>query len=400
MHSRHGLQHPGALVLALTVILASCGGASVSGGGPASEVIPGGQGGRAGQPGQAGIGGAGGKTDAGPAAGSNGRDAGRDAAVNAGGRGGNGGPAGGNGGGAGGRGGGAGGRGGDGAAPTPPVDAATAIPGEEIHAMPALPPRRSGNVVFHSTNVSMWEIHDMAVYTQYKANFDEIIAILERGYFGIAKRLGTGHKLPLRVIIEAGGCCGGWAGGGDVGYADGDFKSDGAMNWVRGVVIGEVVNGVTGAVSAEWPRDWWADTAWYFPGFVTVDVMKDVVPSHATKWESEEKYPTYPVYVLYKALLAEQGWTVYQKLFALVKTDKIDWSKIGANPSAIKTNYVVAYLSLAAGMNLGTRFQGARVATDPAIVQAIMDTRAKLAAGGTPSAWARFRAGDHQGAGM
>jgi hypothetical protein len=267
-----------------------------------------------------------------------------------------------------------------------------------------LPPRQAGNTVFHSTNVSMWEIHDVAVYNQYKANFDEIIGILERGYYGIAARLGTGHKLPLRVIIDEGGCCGGWAGGGDVGYADGDFKSEGGMNWVRGVVIGEVVNGVTGAVSAEWPRDWWADTAWYFPGFIAVDVLKDVVPTHAEKWERDEKYPTYPVYQLYKALLAEQGWPVYQRLFALVKTDVIDWSKIGANPSALKTNYVVAYLSLAAGQNLGARFKAATVtATDPAVVQAIMDARNRLveaAAAGTnvTARWTRFRAGDHPGA--
>ena len=124
--------------------------------------------------------------------------------------------------------------------------------------IPALPPKRQGNTVFHSTNVSMWEIHDMAVYTQYKANYGEIIGILERGYFGIEKRLGTGHKLPIRVIIEAGGCSG-VAGGGDVGYAAGNFESDGGMNWTRGVVIGEVVNGVTGACTSEWPRDWWAE---------------------------------------------------------------------------------------------------------------------------------------------
>jgi hypothetical protein len=292
------------------------------------------------------------------------------------------------------------------AAAVPDAGGAGVIDGAGPAAQPIapLPPRRAGNTVFHSTTVSMWEIHDVAVYNQYKANFDEIISILERGYHGIAARLGTGHKLPLRVIIDAGGCCGGWAGGGDVGYADGDFKSEGAMNWVRGVVIGEVVNGVTGAVSAEWPRDWWADTAWYFPGFVTVDVLKDVVPSHAEKWERDEKYPTYPVYQLYKALLAEQGWPVYQRLFALVKTDAIDWSKIGANPSVLKSNYVVAYMSLAAEQNLGARFKAATVAAaDPAVVQAIMDARTRLvqaaAAGTNVSArWTRFRAGDHAGA--
>ena len=281
---------------------------------------------------------------------------------------------------------------------------ASATPPANAMPIPPLPPKRAGNTVFHSTNVSMWEIHDMAVYAQYKANFDEIISILERGYFGIASRLGTGHKLPIRVIIEAGGCCGAWAGGGDVGYNDGDFKDERAMDWIRGVVIGEVVNGVTGAVSSEWPRDWWADTAWYFPGFVTVDVLKDVVPAHAEKWERDEKYPTYPVYQLYKGLLAEQGWAVYQKLFSLVKMDGISWDKIGANPSAIKTNYVIAYLSVAAGQNLGERFRAARVAAaDPEIIQSVMDARAKLvgAAGAgmnVTSRWARFRAGDHAGA--
>jgi hypothetical protein len=317
--------------------------------------------------------------------------------------GGTGGSTGGTGGSTGGKGGSAGGTGGStggtgGSAPTDANAAPVEAGSMEIRPIPALPPKRAGNTVFHSTNVSMWEIHDMAVYTQFKDNFDEIIGLLERGYFGIQKRLGTGHKLPIRVIIEAGGCCGGWAGGGDVGYADGDFKSDGAMNWVRGVVIGEVVNGVTGAVSSEWPRDWWADTAWYFPGFVTVDVLKEVLPEHATKWETDEKYPTYPVYMLYKALLGEQGWPLYQRLFQMVKDDKMDWTKIGANPSAIKTNYVVAYLSLAAKQNLAARFMAAKVMADPMVVQAIMDAHDQLVqAGPTAPGWARFRMGTYQG---
>jgi hypothetical protein len=281
------------------------------------------------------------------------------------------------------------------------MDANAAVPeagSMEIRPIPALPPKRAGNVVFHSTNVSMWEIPNMALYTQHKASYDEIIGILERGYFGIQKRLGTGHKLPIRVIIGQDGCCGGWAGGGDVGYNSGNFESDGGMAWTRGVVIGEVVNGVTGAVTSEWPRDWWADTAWYFPGFVAVDVMKEVVPEHATKWETDEKYPSYPVYMLYKALLAEQGWAIYQRLFQQVKDDKLDLSKIGANPSAIKTNYTVAYISLAARQNLATRFMAAKVAADPAVVQAIMDAHEKLVqAGASAPGWARFRMGNYQG---
>jgi hypothetical protein len=297
--------------------------------------------------------------------------------------------------------GGKGGASGAGGATTAPGDAGAGdVATVDIHTIPPRPPRRAGYKIFHSTNVSMWEIHDVAVYDKYKTNFEEIISILERGYFGIAARLGTGHELPIRVIIEKGGCCGGFAGGGDVGYVDGDFMDEGAMNWVRGVVIGEVVNGVTGAVSSDWPRDWWADTAWYFPGFVTVDVLKDVVPTHATKWETDEKYPTYPVYALYKQLLQEKGWAIYRTLFANMKADKIDWSKIGANPSALKTNYVIAYISLAAGDNLGARFAAAKVnGVDATVVQAIMDAHAKLAqAGASAPGWSKFRSGDYKGA--
>jgi len=279
-------------------------------------------------------------------------------------------------------------------------DAAAPDRSGNIYPVPPGTPRRAGFKIFHSTNVSMWEIADASVYDQNKAAFDEIIDLLERGYFGIEARLGTGHKLPIRVIIEAGGCCGGWAGGGDVGYNDGNFKSAGGVQWTRGVVIGEVVNGVTGAVSSEWPRDWWADTAWYFPGFIAAAVLKELNPAAGAKWEVDEKYPTYPTYVLFRALQQEKGWAIYQKLFQLVKTDKMAWDRIGANPSALKTNYTIAYISLAYGQNLGDRFKtaGKVSAADPAVIEQIMDAREKLAAAGANAAgWTRFRMGTYQG---
>ena len=44
-------------------------------------------------------------------------------------------------------------------------------------------------------------------------------------------------------------------------------------------------------------------------------------------------------------------------LAPLVKAEKVAWGSIGENPSALKTNYVIAYLSAAAGQNLGQRFK-------------------------------------------
>ena len=37
------------------------------------------------------------------------------------------------------------------------------------------------------------------------------------------------------------------------------------------------------------------------------------------------------------------------------------WDKVGANPSKIKTDYVIAYMSLAAGRNLGGELKRAMV---------------------------------------
>jgi hypothetical protein len=282
-----------------------------------------------------------------------------------------------------------------------PRDAATV----NLDAKPAAKPvAKSGDKVIYTSAVAQWEIYDPAVYTQYKANFDEIIGVLDRGYAGILKRLGpTTLGLPIRVVIEQGGCCGGWTGGGDVGYSDGDFKDKGGMDWIRGVVLGEVTNAWVGQICDNWPSDWWVDGVWYFPGFVVVDVMKEAVdPMTATTWEVHEKYPTYPIYVLFRQLLMEKDWPMYQDFFASVKADNMQWSQIGANPSAIKTNYVIAYMSLAHGTNLGARFVTAKAAgADPAVVQAIMDARkaigdAETAGKSTTMAWAAFRKGNYQ----
>ena len=204
------------------------------------------------------------------------------------------------------------------------------------------PKVKDGNTIIHCSAVAQWEIDDMASYAANKANYEEIMDILDCGYPGIVARLGqAGLPLPVRVVIEK-VVLRRRAGGGDVGYNDGDFEDAGGMDWIRGVAIGEVVNAVTGTVTDNWPSDWWVDGVWYFPGFVVVDVLKDVTDAKtATGWEVREKYPTYPIYKLFVELKTEKGWEFFQDFFAKVKADKMQWSQIGANPSAIQTNYVI-----------------------------------------------------------
>jgi hypothetical protein len=259
----------------------------------------------------------------------------------------------------------------------------------------------------YSSQYAVWNVWDTSFYRQYKTQVDSIIHVLDRGIPGIIKRLGETPKLPIKVHIEqgTGGGLGGWAGGGEVGYTSTCFTSAGGMAWIKGVVIGECVNVATGSVTGDWPVDWWVDGVWYFPGFVVVDVLKEAADTaSAKKWETDEKYPTYPVYNLFNSLLKEFGWVFYQNFFDKIKADTMSWGKIGANPSKIKTDYVIAYMSLAAGRNLGTAFKNANVpAADSAEIAAIMSVEARLRLATTQklnvaSAWTSFRNGNYAAA--
>jgi hypothetical protein len=126
-----------------------------------------------------------------------------------------------------------------------------------------------------------------------------------------------------------------------------------------------------------------------------------VSPQFGDYWLTTEDYPTYPVYGRFTALLEEFGWAYFKSFFARVKADGMDWGAVGANPSANKTNYVLAYLSLAAGRNLAADFRNASVdGADPEAVAAIVNAEQRLREGdrrklNTAAAWRSFRAGDY-----
>jgi hypothetical protein len=261
----------------------------------------------------------------------------------------------------------------------------------------------SGKGIIHSSQYATWSIYDVASYRAHQANMDEVMDILDRAIPAIQARMQQPFKFPIKVSITKGGCCGGFTGGGEVGYNDGDFTDGFGMYWIRGVIIGEVVNAVVGSVSSGWPSDWWVNSVWYFPGFAVVDVMKEVVPDHWQEWQTKEKYDQFPVSVLFEQLRSEQGWKLYQDLWNGMRADQLDLSQIGGmNPNDLLTNYVLAYFGVAAGSNIADRFVAAKVnGADPNVVQAIMDARDKLVTSGQPrdsQAWQTFRSGDYQAA--
>jgi hypothetical protein len=202
---------------------------------------------------------------------------------------------------------------------------------------------------------------------------------------------------------------GGWSGGGDVGYALSDFfgrpQTGDGLRWIRGVIIGEVINSTTGAVSDNWPRDWWSDDVWYFPGFIAGELLKQVVDStFGNYWLTSEKYPTYPVYNTFVSLKNQFGWAFYKTFFANVLADSMKWANIGANPSQIKSDYVIAYFGLAAGKNMGSVFLADKVNNvDTTEVATIMSVEKRLVLAtknklNVATAWSDYRNGNYAGA--
>ncbi|HUI93996.1 MAG TPA: hypothetical protein VLX68_17280 [Chitinivibrionales bacterium] len=267
----------------------------------------------------------------------------------------------------------------------------------------------------HKSEYSVWVTPDynLAACNTYKNNIDSVAAELDKAIPSIVQDLGIGPpQKPQHVQIDSGcgvGCFSGWSGGGDVGYALSDFYGrpqigDG-LRWIRGVIIGEVINSTTGAVSGDWPRDWWCDDVWYFPGFMAGELLKQSVDTaFGNYWLTSEKYPTYPVYNTFKGLLTQLGWAYYKNFFATVLADSMHWDQVGPNPSKIKTDYVIAYMSLAAGRNLAPDFITDKVANvDSVEVAAIMSVEQGLVAAtksrlNVATAWADFRKGDYASA--
>jgi hypothetical protein len=289
---------------------------------------------------------------------------------------------------------------GDAAVPAASPDAAVV---RDAASPPDLNVPASGKGIIHSSQYATWTIYDVASYRAHQANMEEVMDILDRAIPAIKARMQQPFKFPIKVSITKGGCCGGFTGGGEVGYNDGDFTDGFGMYWIRGVIIGEVVNAVVGSVSSGWPSDWWVNSVWYFPGFAVVDVMKEVVPDHWQEWQMKEKYDQFPVSVLFEQLRSEHGWKLYQDLWNDMRADQIDLGQIGGkNPNDLLTNYVLAYFGAAAGGNIADRFVAAQVnGADPTVVQAIMDARDKLLMSGQAkdsAAWKSFRSGDYAAA--
>jgi hypothetical protein len=245
----------------------------------------------------------------------------------------------------------------------------------------------------HSSSIAVWQVYDTNAYLKYKENIDSLVALFDRAVPIVVKDLGVSVPLPAQVYIDSGDCCGGWASINAVGFRIENFNSQAVFpncdgftgpDWTRGVIIGEFANHASAVGSSGCqPRDWWVDDIWNFPDMVVVDVLAEALDSTAARyWEAHmdcSDLMNKPLYKAFKDVRLRHGWSAYQNAFKAIREDSISFCSHFTNPSALLTNYTLAYLSLGAQENVAEAFRSAGAAgADSAMVTRILSARKSL----------------------
>jgi hypothetical protein len=136
----------------------------------------------------------------------------------------------------------------------------------------------------------------------------------------------------------------------------------------------EAINDWTGMASGGWPTDWWADHQSAFPNVMDFHIMNTVGVANndqnLIKAAAAQKKRFYPggdsadpkVVALdnvFQLMPGGDGYAGFSHLFAMVTADGMNWDGLGVpNPDQKRSEYVAAYMSLAAGQSVLKTLQG------------------------------------------
>jgi hypothetical protein len=197
--------------------------------------------------------------------------------------------------------------------------------------------------------------------------------------------------------------------------------------WGYLLTLHEFINVWTGEMTSGWPTDWWADHRSPFPNAMDEEVFRDlgarqgnsVLTNAATaqheRYTGSERDPEVLMFLGFFDRFG--GFPAYNKVFSLVRADGLRWDSLGvANPSPLRSEYVIAYLQLglrtttdltqsefvAAGVSHGTS-QDAPYVVSPTNVGDIADAHcsivaARAAGTNVTSNLTKLRSGDFRGA--
>src|SRR5450432_67171 len=136
----------------------------------------------------------------------------------------------------------------------------------------------------------------------------------------------------------------------------------------------EAINDWTGMASGGWPTDWWADHQSAFPNLMDFHIMNTIGvannDANLVNGAATQKKRFYPggdsadakVVALdnvFGLMPAGDGYAGFSHMFAMQTADGIKWDNLGVpNPDVKRSEYVVAFMSLAAGQSVLKTLQG------------------------------------------
>jgi hypothetical protein len=147
--------------------------------------------------------------------------------------------------------------------------------------------------------------------------------------------------------------------------------------WAYVLITHEMVNMFTGeVVSGGWPVDWWANHRSPFPMMTAVEIEYDLVP-HVAVFHDRLQARKDRLVMMFRRLKDQFGWAMFRKAFRTAREDGVNWDAFGANPSALRTAYVAAYLQLGAPEDIGTILGPLVPKYDAQAVKQIINARTK-----------------------
>jgi hypothetical protein len=150
-------------------------------------------------------------------------------------------------------------------------------------------------------------------------------------------------------------------------------------------IVHEFVNQWTGLAinGGGWPTDWWANHRSPFPNAMDPIILAELGQTDAAKAQKARFVPGGDSADVQVPLFTEifdtfGGWPMLRTFFAMLKNDGMQWQSlrdppnftqqtqfVSGNPSPLLANYVVAYMNLATGADLKSRFDAADIGTAP-----------------------------------
>ena len=258
------------------------------------------------------------------------------------------------------------------------------------------------DVVFHEGDGTSFEIADIQIYNQHKAEFDTFTKSMGAMPPLLNQWFGTAAPPIFHFRITHGGC---GIGISSTTITVGDtclinkWTAD-AQQWPRETSFFFLGYAIFIPVTGGWPYEAWSDPLFKV---IQTDLTRQLDGSAAAA-QIESQVDTdakKKKYQFYRNLKETQGWPLFQEVLRLMKAEGIDLAKIGGDPSPVRYAYIYAYLSLAGMKKMGNAAHDMGVAdVDNAKVMDVLRARALLLNAdrkgkAPPEAWTAYKTGKY-----